>query len=111
MMPEPVRERVHAALLAAAGDHLVDPGGGQRLPAARAQPQLRPPRLSVPGPGPQVPVQAPGRLVADPDDAVHPALAADGDLPLPQVDVTAPRVTRVVAQAGQLGRPAGCRSP
>ena len=60
VVPEPVRERVDAALAAAAGDHLVDAGGGQRLSVARAQ---------------------------------------------PQVDVAAPRVTRVVAQAGQLGQP------
>src|ERR1035441_6264830 len=31
VVPEPVRERVHAALLAAAGGHLVDPGGGQQI--------------------------------------------------------------------------------
>jgi hypothetical protein len=62
-VPEPVRVGVHAALPAAAGDQLVDPGGGQRVPVARAEPQLGPPRLSVPGPGAQVPVQAPGGLV------------------------------------------------
>jgi hypothetical protein len=32
-------------------------------------------------------------------------LAADGDLPLPQVDVAAPRVAGVVAEAGQFGQP------
>jgi hypothetical protein len=52
----------------------------------------------MPGAGAEVPVQAAGGLVADLDDAVLAALAADGDLPLPQVDVTAP-------QAGQLGQP------
>jgi hypothetical protein len=52
----------------------------------------------VPGAGAEVPVQAPGRVVADPDDPVFAALAADGDLPLPQVDVAGP-------QAGQLGQP------
>ena len=63
------------------------------------------PGLGVPGPGADIPVQAPGGLVADPDDPVLAALAADGDLPLPQIDVTAPRVTGVVPQAGQLGQP------
>jgi hypothetical protein len=58
-------------------------GGCQRLPVARAQPQLRPPGLRVPGPGAEVPVQAPGGLVADPDDPVLAALAADCDFPLP----------------------------
>jgi hypothetical protein len=43
--------------------------------------------------------------VADPDDAVLAALAADGDLPLPQVDVTTARIPGVVPQAGQLGPP------
>jgi hypothetical protein len=76
---------------------------GSRLPVS--QPQLRPPGLGVPGAGADVPVQAPGGLVADLDDPVLAALAADGDLPLPQVDVTAPRVTGVVPQASQLGQP------
>src|SRR5271169_3962407 len=76
---------------------------GSRL--LNPEPHLGPPGLGVPGAGPQVPVQAAGGLVADPDDAVLAALAADGDLPLPQVDVTAARVTGVVPQAGQLGQP------
>ena len=76
---------------------------GSRLPAP--EPQLRPPGLGVPGPGADVPVQAPGGLAADPDDPVLAALAADGDLPLPQVDVAALRVAGVVPQAGQLGQP------
>ena len=59
----------------------------------------------MPGTGPQVPVQAAGCLVADPDDPGLAALAADGDLPLPQVDVAAPRVTGVMPEAGQLGQP------
>src|ERR1035441_6406810 len=104
-MPEPVRVDVHAALPAAAGGYRVDTGGGQRLPVACAQPQLRPPGLRVPGPGAEIPVQAPGSLVADPDDPVLAALAADGDLPLPQVDVAAPRGTGVVPQPGQFGHP------
>jgi len=60
---------------------------------------LRPPRLRVPGAGADVPVQAPGRLVADPDDPALAALAAHGDLPLPQVDVAALPVAGVVPQA------------
>jgi hypothetical protein len=112
VVPEPVRVGVHAALAAAAGDHLVDAGGGQRLPVAGAEPQLRPPGLRVPGPGAEVPVQAPGCQVADPDDPDDPVLAglaADGDLPPPQIAVTTPRVTGVIPQAGQLGQPdAGC---
>jgi hypothetical protein len=105
MVPEPVWVQVDSALPAAAGDHLVDAGGGQRLPVAGSQPQLRPPGLRVPGAGAQVPVQAPRGPVADPDDPVLAALAADSDLPLPQVDVTALRVTGVVPQAGQFGQP------
>ena len=60
VLPEPVRIGVHAALAAAAGDQLADPGGGQRLPVAGPEPQLGPAGLGVPGPGPQVPVQAAG---------------------------------------------------
>jgi len=55
-----------------------------------------PPGPAVPGAGALVPVQAPGRVVADPDNPVFTALAADGDLPLPQIDVAAP-------QAGSYG--------
>jgi hypothetical protein len=87
MVPEPVRVQVDSALPAAAGDHLVDAGGGQRLPVVHAQPQLRPPGLRVPGASPQVPVQAPGGLVADLDDPVPSALATGRDLPLSQVHV------------------------
>ena len=105
VVPEPVREGVHAALPAAAGDHLVDAGGGQRFPVVHAQPQLGPPGLPVPGSGAQVPVQAEGGLVADLDDPGLAALAADGDLPLPQVDVAVPRVAGVVAEVGQFGQP------
>ena len=110
MVPEPVRVHRHAALAAAAADHLVNTGSSQRLPVVHAQPRLVPPGLGVPSAGTEVPVQAAGRLVADLDDAVLAALAADGDLPLPQVDVAAPRVTGVVAE-GRPARPAGCRSP
>jgi hypothetical protein len=45
----------------------------------------------VAGAGALVPVQVPGGLVADLDDPVFVALAADGDLPLPQVDVAVPQ--------------------
>jgi hypothetical protein len=36
VVAEPVRVGVHAALPAAAGDHLVEAGGGQRLPIVHA---------------------------------------------------------------------------
>ena len=60
VVPEPVRERVHAALLAAAGDHLVDPGGvsGPGCPRPARVAAARPGRA---GTGAEVPVQAPGR--------------------------------------------------
>src|SRR5690348_14682714 len=77
MVPEPVRVHPHPALPAAAGDDLVDAARGQRSPAVYAEPQLRPPGLRVPGAGPQVAVQAAGRLVADLDGPGCPALAAD----------------------------------
>jgi hypothetical protein len=50
----------------------------------------------MPGPDPQVPVQGTGSLVPDPDHPRPAALAAHGDLPPPQVDIAAPRVTRVI---------------
>ena len=49
----------------------------------------------MPGAGALVPVQAPGSLVADPDDPVFAAFAADRDLPLPQVDVAGSGATSV----------------
>jgi hypothetical protein len=42
---------VAAAGAGAAGDDLVDPGGGERPPVVHAEPQLSPPRLPVPGAG------------------------------------------------------------
>src|SRR6185312_15457763 len=75
--PEPVRVHGHPALPAAAGDGLVDAGRGHRPPAVHAEPQLRPPGLRVPGAGPQVAVEAAGRLVADLDGPGRAALAAD----------------------------------
>src|SRR5260370_34692577 len=59
----------------------------------------------MPGAGAQVPVQAAGSTVADLDRAGLACLAADGDLPLPQVDITALRVVRVVPDARQLRQP------
>src|SRR5208337_1201063 len=58
VVPEPVRVGVDSALAAAAGDHLVDAGGGQRLPVAGPEPQLRLVRLRMAGAGADVPVQA-----------------------------------------------------
>src|SRR6266702_2952548 len=92
MVPEPVRVDIHPALPTAAGDHLVDAAGGQRPPVADPEPQLRPVRLRVPGADAEVPVEAAGGIVTDLDDPGLSALAADGDLPLPQVDVAALRV-------------------
>jgi hypothetical protein len=85
VVPEPVRVDGYPGLLAAAGDHLVDAVGGQRLAVACAEPQLGLPGAGVPGAGAEVAVEADGGLVADLGDAVLAALAADGDLPLPQV--------------------------
>ncbi len=70
MMPEPVRVHLHAALLAAPDDDLVDPRGGQRSPVARPEPQLRPVGLVMPRPGPQVAVEVAGSLVTDPDGPI-----------------------------------------
>jgi len=89
VVPEPVRVHLHPALSAAAGDQLVDPGGGQRPPVVDAQRQLRAVRLAVPGAGPQVAVQAAGGLVADLDGPGGTALAGDPDLPGVQVQVSA----------------------
>jgi hypothetical protein len=105
MMPEPVRPGIHAALTAAAGDHLVDPVGGHRPAVARPEPELRPVCLGVPGPDPDIAVQGTGGLVPDPDDPRPAALAADGDLALPQVEVAAPGVVWVLADPGQLPGP------
>ena len=54
---DPVRVQLHAALPPAAGDHLVDPGSGQRPTVVHPQPQLRPPRLRMPRLDPEVAVQ------------------------------------------------------
>ena len=110
IMPEPVRVGSHAALPAAAGHDLVDAGRGQRPPVAGAQPQLRPVRLGVPGAGPQVAVEAAGRLVADLGGPGRAALAGDPDLPGLQVKVITGGVVRVVADPGHLGQPDAGRS-
>jgi len=91
----------YAGLLAAAGDHLVDAVGAQRLAVSGPEPQLRPCGQRVAGAGAEVAVHADGGVVAELDDAVLAALAVDGDLPLPQVDVAAVRVVSAVADAGQ----------
>ena len=105
VVPEPVRIGGHAALAAAAGDDLVDPGGSERPAAARAKPQLGPPGLRVPGAGAQVAVQGAGRLVADLDGAGLAAFPGDADLPGGKVQVVAGGVAGVVADPGELGEP------
>jgi hypothetical protein len=57
------------------------------------------------GARPEVPVEGAGRRVADLDDALVAVLAADGDLPLPQVQIATLRIHRVVADPGELGQP------
>src|SRR5215471_11034224 len=105
MVPESVRVHLHAALLAATDDHLVNALRGQRPAVIDAEPQLRPPGLGVPGPHPDVAVHGPRGLVADLDDALFAVLAADGDLPLPQVQVATLRIHWVVTDARQFGQP------
>ena len=105
VVPEPVREHADAALAAAAGDDLVDPAGCHGSPVVHPEPQLRPAGLSVPGPDADVPVQGAGGVEADLDRAGRAALAVDGDLPVPQVHVAAPRVAGVIADARELGQP------
>lgn len=56
----------------------------------------------MPGPDPDVAVEAQGGVVADPDDPRLTALAPDRDLPLPQVNITALRILGVVDDPGQL---------
>src|ERR1017187_1945324 len=105
VVPGPVRVGGHAALAAAAGDDLVDAGGGERPAAVDAGPQLGPPGLRVPGAGAQVAVEAAGCLVADPDGAGLAAFPGDADLAGVQVEVAAGGVVRVVADPGQLWEP------
>ena len=102
VVAEAVRVGVDAALPAAAGDDLVDARRGQRPPVIHAQPQLRPLGLRVPGAGPQVAVEAAGRLMADLDGPGGAAFAADTDLAGVQVEVAAGGVAGVVADPGQL---------
>jgi hypothetical protein len=65
----------YPCLLAAAGDHLVDAVGAERLAVAGPEPQLGLAAVGVPGAGAEVAVEAEGGLVADLDDAVLAALA------------------------------------
>ena len=104
MVPEAVRVHLHAALSATAGDHLEDPAGRERPPVTGAEPQFRAVRERVPGAHPQVADQAAGGLVPDLDGPHLGALAADGDFPLPQVNVAAPWVVGVVTDPRQLGQ-------
>ena len=83
MVTEPMRIHRDAALAAAPDHHLVDPVGRHRRPV-HSEPEFRPVRLGVPRSDPEVAVDAAGGLMADPDDPRLAALAADGDLPLPQ---------------------------
>ena len=104
MVPEPVGEHLDAALAATAGDDLVDAAGGHRAAVVHPEPQLGPVGLGVPGPGADVPVEGAGGVVADLDRAGRAALAADGDLAVPQVDIAAPRVAGVIADAREFGQ-------
>jgi hypothetical protein len=105
MMTEPVRMNGHPALAATPHNHLVDAVRRHRAPVVDPRPQLRPVRLGVPCPDPDVAVEGDGGLVADPDDPRLAALAPDGDLPLPQVNVTVLRIVRVVDDPGQFRQP------
>ena len=57
----------------------------------------------MPGAGTHIPVEGAGGVVADLDGAGLAALAADGDLPVPEVDVAAPRGVGVVADSCYFG--------
>src|SRR5258707_13961502 len=57
----------------------------------------------------RIPVETAGGLMADLDDPRLAALATDRDLPAPQVNITAQRVIRVVADPGQLRQPDAAR--
>src|SRR5262249_48704436 len=105
MVPEAVRPGIHAALLATADDHLVDPVRGHRLTVIDARPQLRPPGLGMPRPGPKVAVQRAGSLVTDLDNPRLAILPPDGDLPLPQIEIATLRIGGVVADPGEFGQP------
>src|ERR1700683_354764 len=75
MMTDPVRINGHPALAAAAHDHLIDAVRHHRPPVVHSQPLLRPVRLGMPCPDPDVTVEADGGLVADPDNPRLTALA------------------------------------
>jgi hypothetical protein len=61
MVPEPMRMDCDPAFAAATGNQLADAVGRQRPAVVHPQPQRAPPRLSVPGPHPDAPVQDTGR--------------------------------------------------
>src|ERR1035441_8420570 len=80
-----------------------------QTPLAVIGPRLR---LGLRGAEREVPVEGASGVVADLDGPGLAALAVDGDLPVPQVEVAAPRVVGVIADARQAdarpsGRPAG----
>ncbi len=58
VVPEPVRERLDAALAAAPDDDLVGPAGCHRVLVAGPEPQLRPVGLGMQGADPDLPVRA-----------------------------------------------------
>jgi len=105
MVPEPVRPRVQAGLAAPAGDHLADPAGGHRPAVARAQPQLRPPRLRVPGTDAEVAVQGAGGVVPDRDDPFPAALARTLIVRFCRSTSLRPGVIRAAADPGDLPGP------
>src|SRR6266536_5948767 len=109
MVTEPVRIDRDPALAAAGGNHLVDAVGGHRRPVIHPEPQLRPVCLGMTVADPDVAVEATGGIMADLDDPRLAALAADRDLAAPQVNVTAQRVVRIVADSGQLRQPDAAR--
>jgi hypothetical protein len=111
VVPEPVREGVHAGLAAAAGGHLVDAGGGQRFPAAGSEPELGAPGLGVAGAGAQVPVQAAGGLVADLEYARH-GRSIGGESPLEEEVVLTPSRRQLRrCEAGWEGSPRRIPAP
>jgi hypothetical protein len=59
----------------------------------------------MPGSDAEVPVQGAGGLVPDPDHPGPAALATDGDFAVPEIEVAAAAVVRVVEDPGQLRGP------
>jgi len=83
-----IRDTARLHLAAAAGDHVVDSGGGQRRPVVNSQLQQRPLRPSMPRTDPAVPVEAVGIAIADLDARL---LVADTPWPWPDVSRFAKR--------------------